>query len=76
MIYNSKLKTLTEDELSLLGFIINDGRETPYDSNQFCWLRPTYVYKLLNEYATKIKPENKQMLQIIVDKIINNPPIE
>jgi hypothetical protein len=72
MIHKHKIEKLTEDEVNLFGYIINDslsGREI--SSNEFCWLRPQAVFNTLNIYAGKIKQEYKPMIQAISDKLCN-----
>ncbi|NBP03962.1 MAG: hypothetical protein EBU90_28485 [Proteobacteria bacterium] len=70
MIANHKLDSLTEDELCVLLFVINNT-DRQFEKTELCWLNPKWVYIKLNEAANKIKPEHKPMLQSIVDKLIN-----
>lgn len=72
MIRKNKIEMLTEDELTLFGYIINDSLSSrEITSKEFCWLRPQGIFNTLNEYSLKIKEDKKPILQSIVDKLLN-----
>jgi hypothetical protein len=73
MIFKQKIKDLSEDELSILLYCLNDGLSSKEDGeinmyNIYC-LKPGYVFHKLNEFAPKIKPEYRSMMQTIADKV-------
>jgi hypothetical protein len=74
MIYNYKIKRLSPDELTVLLYCVNDGNITnPFinEDNITC-VRESYAFKMLNEYAGKLKSDKKRgQIQAIADKIIN-----
>lgn len=69
MIYRHKIYSLTEDEICVLGFIVNQNSNLEFNVDELCWLRTSWVLHALNHYSTKIKPEHKHILQSIVDKL-------
>ena len=71
MIPSHKLDKLTEDELDVLLYCVNEHKSTESEINmeEIKWLRIPWIYNILNEMATKIKPENVTMLQQIMDKL-------
>jgi hypothetical protein len=69
-----KLDSLTEDQVALLLYCINDGRlnkQKDYFYEDLKFIKPMYAFKKLNEYAPKIKQEYRSMMQDIVNKAIN-----
>lgn len=69
-----KLDSLSDDQIALLLYCLNDGRlnkEKDYFYDDLKFIKPMYAYKKLNEFAPKIKPEYHSMMQEIVDKSIN-----
>lgn len=73
MIHKHKLELLTEDEMSLLLYCLNESKcgETIIDTDNLKYIRTKFVYISLNEHATKIKEEHRHILQGIVDKIVD-----
>ena len=72
MLLKSKLKNLTEDELCILLYCMNDGlsgRDDEVNMHNIQWFRPEYVFGKLNEFAGKIKPEHRSLLQTVADKV-------
>lgn len=72
MIIKSRLESLTEDELCILLYCMNDGmsgREDEVNLHNIQWHRPQYVFNKLNEFVGKIKSEHRTMLQAIADKV-------
>lgn len=71
MIHNHKLLKLTDDELTVLLYIVNNECKTrEFTVESLCWLRPKWVYQTLNAWVDKIKEEHKSLLQSIVDKVV------
>jgi hypothetical protein len=72
MIHKHKLESLTEDEMSLLLYCLNESKcgETIIDTDNIKCIRTKFVYTTLNEHAQTIKEEHRHILQGIVDKIV------
>jgi hypothetical protein len=69
-----KLDSLSEDQIALLLYCINDGRlnkQKDYFYEDLKFINPMRAFEKLNEYAPKIKPEYQPMMQDIVNKVIN-----
>ena len=69
-----KLNSLSEDQIALLLYCINDGRlnkHKDYFYEDLKFIKPMYAFKKLNEFAPKIKPEYQTMMQDIVNIAIN-----
>lgn len=72
MILKSKLDNLSEDELCVLLYCINDGmsgRDDEINLHNIQWYRPEFVFGKLNEFANRIKPEYRSLLQTVADKV-------
>lgn len=72
MILKSKLNTLTEEELCILLYCMNDGISGRFDEinmHNIQWYRPEYVFSKLNEFASKIKTEYRPLIQTVADKV-------
>jgi hypothetical protein len=73
MIFKQKIKDLSEDELSILLYCLNDGLssrdEGEINMHNICCLKPEHVFHKLNEFAPKIKDEYRSMMQNIADKV-------
>lgn len=72
MITKSRLESLTEDELCILLYCMNDGmsgREHEVNLHNIQWYRPQYIFNKLNEFVGKIKPEHRSLLQSTADKV-------
>ncbi len=73
MIFKQKINDLSEDELSILLYCLNDGLssrdEGEINMHNICCLKPEHVFHKLNEFAPKIKDEYRSMLQTIADKV-------
>jgi hypothetical protein len=60
--------------MTVLLYCVNDGKvEDPkIDRESISWVKPEYAFKMLNEYAQKLKDEKKiKQVQAIADKITN-----
>ena len=60
--------------MTVLLYCVNDGEtENPkIDHQSISWVKIDYAFKMLNQYATKLKDEKKiKQLQDIADKITN-----
>lgn len=65
-----KLKLLSEDQIDLILYCVNDGKlnkEKDYFFEDLKYIKPMYIFKKLNEFAPKIKPEYQKIAQEIVD---------
>lgn len=74
MIHTHKLQRLSEDEMTVLLYCINDGEiENPkIDRESISWVRLPYAFTMLNNYAQKLKdPKKVKQVQDIADKITN-----
>jgi hypothetical protein len=73
MIHTHKLKRLSDEEIDILLFCVNDGNiETPkIDRTSLSWVRLEYAFRMLNEYAAKVQGDKRNQLQQIADKITN-----
>jgi len=73
MIHTHKLKRLSDEEIDILLFCVNDGNiETPkIDRTSLSWVRLEYAFRMLNEYAAKVEGDKRNQLQQIADKITN-----
>jgi len=74
MIHTHKLERLSEDEMTVLLYCVNDGEiEDPLiDREHISWIKPDYAFKMLNVYAAKLKnPTKVKQVQDIADKITN-----
>ena len=73
MIPTHKLNRLTEEEIDILLFCVNDGNlESPkIDGTSLSWVRLEYAFRMLNEYAGKVEGDKRNKLQQIADKITN-----
>jgi hypothetical protein len=74
MIHTHKLNRLSPDEISVLLYCVNDGEiENPkIDEESLSWVKANYAFKMLNQYASKLKDQKKiKQLQDIADKISN-----
>ena len=74
MIHTHKLKRLSPDEMAVLIFCVNDGNvDNPkIDEKSISWVKVNYAFRMLNEYATKLKdPKKISQVQAIADKITN-----
>lgn len=71
MISKNKIELLSEDELSLLLYCLNEFKsgETEINVPELSLIRPKFAFLALNEQASKIKPEHIGLLQSIADKI-------
>ena len=73
MIFKQKINNLSEDELSILLYCLNDGLssrdEGEINMHNICCLKPEHVFHKLNEFAPKIKDEYRSMMQTIADKV-------
>lgn len=74
MIYEHKIKSLTEEELGLLMYILTEysSCKTEWNYEYLKALKPNTLFILLNESAAKAKKENIPIIQSISDKLINN----
>jgi hypothetical protein len=73
MIHTHKLNRLSDEEIDILLFCVNDGNiETPkIDRTSLSWVRIEYAFRMLNEYAAKVEGDKRNQLQQIADKITN-----
>jgi len=73
MIHTHKLNRLSDEEIDILLFCVNDGNiETPkIDRTSLSWVRIEYAFRMLNEYAAKVQGDKRNHLQQIADKITN-----
>jgi hypothetical protein len=73
MIHTHKLNRLSDEEIDILLFCVNDGNiETPkIDRTSLSWVRLEYAFRMLNEYAAKVQGDKRNQLQQIADKITN-----
>lgn len=73
MIHTHKLNRLSDEEIDILLYCINDGNlESPkIDRTSLSWVRLEYAFRMLNEYASKVDGEKRNILQQIADKITN-----
>jgi hypothetical protein len=72
MILKSKLNLLTEDELCILLYCLNDGisgKSDEINMHNIQQFKPQFVFDKLNEHLPKIKQEHRTMLQAIADKV-------
>jgi hypothetical protein len=72
MISKSRLDQLTEDELCILLYCMNDGmsgREDEINLHNIQWHTPQFVFNKLNEHLPKIKEQHRSLLQVIADKV-------
>lgn len=74
MIHTHKLNRLSQDEMTVLLYCINDGDVDPpkIDYPDVSIIKYEYAFKMLNHYASKLSDsKKKQQLQDIADKISN-----
>jgi len=73
MIHTHKLNRLSDEEIDILLFCVNDGNiEAPkIDRTSLSWVRLEYAFRMLNEYAAKVEGDKRNQLQQIADKITN-----
>lgn len=72
MIHTHKLKRLSPDEMTVLLYCVNDGKCDPptIDERDISLVKPEYAFKMLNEYAGKLKNDKKiKQVKDIADKI-------
>ena len=74
MIHTHKLNRLSPDEMTVLLYCVNDGEiENPnIDRQSISWVKADYAFKMLNQYAAKLKDHKKKShIQSLADKITN-----
>jgi hypothetical protein len=74
MIHTHKLKRLSQDEMTILLYCINDGEiENPtIDVDVVGCVKPDYAFRMLNQYTAKLTNDKKRkQMQDIADKITN-----
>lgn len=78
MIFKSKLLNLTDIEMDLFLYAVNEFKTGKEEINlhNVQLLNIKFVFFALNEIAKKIKPEHVGKLQVISDKLLNDAPIE
>lgn len=73
MILQNKIDRLTEQELEILLFCLNEFKSSENEINmqELKWIRPQFAFLALNEQAAKTKEDKRHIFQGIADKIIN-----
>jgi hypothetical protein len=73
MIHTHKLNRLSDEEIDILLYCVNDANvESPkIDRTSLSWVRLEYAFRMLNEYAAKVQGDKRNQLQQIADKITN-----
>jgi hypothetical protein len=70
MIFNQKLKNLTEEEYGILYYCMNDGTDgTLVHAENMNALKIKHIFEKLNEYANKVPQEKRSTIQSIFDKL-------
>lgn len=68
-----KLDSLNEEQVLILLYCVNDGcinKKRDYYYEDLKFIKPMRAFEKLNEFAPKIKPEYRDLMQDIVNKLM------